>query len=218
METNKIIILPTPPTPTSVTKNNTKKIEKEPIKRLITTTPKWTFSQMDLHENNQIHHLCDPMKQPFIYQQIRNKLSSYRSQDIDKNLFIPSQIMDVSGVLHKIEAAKGLCFYCKSPVYILYDNVREPKQWTLERLNNKQGHIFENVEIACLSCNLRRRTMKYEKYIMTKEIKIVRKVGRETYGSPDIGLPEGMSTAVPEGGWTPSLSYKDSSHIVIKEC
>jgi len=189
METNKIIILPVPPTPTSTTKNNTKKIEKEPIKRQITTTPKWTFSQTDLHENNQIHHLYDISKQSFLYQQIRNKLSSYRSQDMEKDLFIPNQIMDVSGVLYKIESAKGLCFYCKSPVHFLYDNVREPKQWTLERLDNKQGHIFENVEISCLSCNLRRRTMKYEKYIMTKEIKIVRKVGRETDGFPYDPIP-----------------------------
>jgi len=176
METNKIIILPIPQTSTTTIKNNIKKIEKEYIKRQITTTPKWIFSYSDLHETEQLNHLYDVTKQSFIYQQIRNKLSSYRSQDINKKILITELIMDVSGVIQKIESAKGLCFYCKSPVYILYDNVREPKQWTLERLDNKQGHIFDNVEIACLSCNLRRRTMKYEKYIMTKEIKIVKKI------------------------------------------
>jgi hypothetical protein len=179
METNKIIVLPIPTTTTSTTKKNTKQIKKEPIKRRITTTPKWTFSQTDLHENNQTQHLYDPITQTFVYQQIRNKLSGYRCQDIDKGLFLPNQTMDVSGVVQKIETAKGLCFYCKSPVHILYDNVREPKQWTLERLDNSKGHVFDNVEIACLSCNLRRRTMKYEKYIMTKEIKTVHKLGGE---------------------------------------
>lgn len=179
MTTNKIIILPLlSPGPVSNLSNkaNEKKIEKQITKRQITTTPKWTFSYDDLNPEQQFSHIYDISKQPFIYQQFRNKLSSYRCQDIDKELFIPEKIMDVSGVIQKLEQAEGLCFYCRSPVFILYDNVREPRQWTLERLDNKQGHIFDNVEIACLSCNLRRRTMKYEKYILTKQIQCVVKV------------------------------------------
>ena len=179
MATNKIIILPVlPPSPVSSLSNKTnKKIEKQIIKRQITTTSKWTFSINDLIPEQQFSHIYDISKQPFVYQQIRNKLSSYRCQDIDKGLFIPENIMDVSGVIQKLEEAEGLCFYCRATVFILYDNVREPRQWTLERLDNKQGHIFDNVEIACLSCNLRRRTMKYEKYILTKQIQCVVKVG-----------------------------------------
>lgn len=188
METNKIIILPVLP-PTSTSTSSNKKIEKQITKRQITTTKKWTFSNDDLIPEQQFSHIYDISKQPFIYQQIRNKLSSYRCQDIDKGLFIQENAMDVSGVINKLERAEGLCFYCRSPVFILYDNVREPRQWTLERLNNKEGHIFDNVEIACLSCNLRRRTMKYEKYILTKQIQQVVKVGGCELCPPKVGLP-----------------------------
>jgi hypothetical protein len=52
--------------------------------------------------------------------------------------------------------------------------VREPQQWTLERMDNDFGHNEGNVVIACLSCNLRRRTMHYERYLFTKQLNIVK--------------------------------------------
>jgi hypothetical protein len=177
MENIKNIILPPPTSTVKLTKENTKKIEKQERKRQITTTPIWTFTEPDLIPEKQLIYLYDISKQPFIYQQIRNKLSSYRSQDIEKEIFEKELVMDLSGVLQKMEKAEGKCFYCKNIVYLLYDNVRDPRQWTLERLDNKKGHWFNNVEIACLSCNLKRRTMKYERYIMTKEIQTVLKIG-----------------------------------------
>jgi hypothetical protein len=57
---------------------------------------------------------------------------------------------------------------------ILYEHVREPKQWSLERIDNDYGHNKNNVEIACLSCNLRRKTMYHERFIFTKQLNIVK--------------------------------------------
>lgn len=117
----------------------------------------------------------DSSKTKFIYQQIKNKLSSYRSQDIEKGKYDLEKFADLSHVLYKMDECKMKCFYCKESVSLLYENVREPKQWTLERIDNKMGHNNDNVEIACLSCNLRRRTIHYERYILTKNIqKIVK--------------------------------------------
>jgi hypothetical protein len=172
---SKLIVLP-PPKIIEENKKDIKKVtKKEVIKRQITTTNKWIFSQDDLNQTQQSNHLYDKSKQPFLYGQIRAKLSSYRAQDIEKG-FMNQISMDISGVIQKLEACDFKCFYCKEIVLILYDNVRDPKQWTLERLDNKRGHVFDNVEIACLSCNLRRRTMKYERYILTKEIQKVVKI------------------------------------------
>jgi len=165
MET-KVIQLPPP----KQERDETKTIHKEPVKRQITSTVQWTFT--DLTEENQITAWKTPT--PFLCQQIRNKLSSYRSQDAPK---FEIEHLDVSNVLQKLEDAEGRCFYCKQIVWLLYDNVRDPRQWTLERLDNTKGHIYNNVEIACLSCNLRRRTMKYERYVLTKQIQCVVKVG-----------------------------------------
>jgi hypothetical protein len=66
------------------------------------------------------------------------------------------------------------CYYCRKKVKILYEYVREEDQWTLERIDNKRGHNNDNVEIACLSCNLRRRTMYHERYVFTKQMNIIK--------------------------------------------
>jgi hypothetical protein len=151
-------------------------VEKEKQKRQITTTNKWQFTDFELNRENQYTILFEPSKIPFIHQQIKNKLSSYRCQDIEKKLLDTDLFVDLSGVLQKMEDCHLKCFYCKECVFLLYENVREPKQWTLERIDNAFGHNTNNVEIACLSCNLRRRTMACERYIITKNIQKIVKI------------------------------------------
>jgi 5-methylcytosine-specific restriction endonuclease McrA len=169
METKQIILFE---------KEEKKEIQpKEIKKRKITTNKKWTFTPDDLSKTNDL--LSDPSKISFIHQQIKNKLYSYRSQDIEKKILDETRFADLSGVLVKLIEAKYSCYYCREPVQLLYENVRDPKQWTLERIDNKLGHILSNVEIACLSCNLRRRTMKPERYILTKNIRTVIKSSNE---------------------------------------
>ena len=76
-----------------------------------------------------------------------------------------------------MEKQNHQCYYCKECVKLLYSSVREPKQWTLERMDNDFGHNFDNVSIACLNCNLRRRTMYHGRFTATQEIKNVVKIG-----------------------------------------
>ena len=79
------------------------------------------------------------------------------------------QLTDIKEILKK---SQGKCFYCQQYVQLIYNFVREPKQWTIERIDNSIGHNKGNVEISCLHCNLQRKTMHYEKYLQTKQLKI----------------------------------------------
>ena len=45
--------------------------------------------------------------------------------------------------------SKLFCYYCKNPVFILYENIRDPTQWTLDRIDNEQGHNEDNCVICC---------------------------------------------------------------------
>jgi hypothetical protein len=161
----------------SSSREATKKIKDKPKqKRKVTTTHKWTFSEKDLTEGSQYNLLYDESeshstKLPFIHQQIKNKIASYRSQDIEKKILCEPSFVNIAYVLSKMKDCKLLCFYCTNTVLLLYENVREPKQWTLDRIDNAYGHNIGNVEIACLSCNLRRRTMYHERYVLTQKIK-----------------------------------------------
>jgi hypothetical protein len=165
--------------------HNNIKTNKERTKRIITETKKWVFTKEEIEYNNQLLLLSsfklvyikeNNNKQiknnihQIIYSQIKAKLRSYKEQDIKKNKYDPLGFVTIDFILYKLQESAMICFYCKQPTNILYEYVREPKQWTLERLNNEFGHNCNNVEIACLSCNLRRRTMYFERYLTTKRI------------------------------------------------
>ena len=57
-------------------------------------------------------------------------------------------------------------------IVILYNKKRESLQWTLERFNNDIGHYDSNTCIACLKCNLQRRTDNHEYFKQGKQLKI----------------------------------------------
>jgi 5-methylcytosine-specific restriction endonuclease McrA len=120
-------------------------------------------------QQQQQHPLLKEMKK-----QITNKIHSYRSQDIKKNLLQSDNLVDTEFVLNLLIQTQLKCFYCKEQTFVLYDEVRAAKQWTLDRIDNSRGHNKDNVEIACLNCNLRRRTMYHERYVFTKQLNIVK--------------------------------------------
>lgn len=127
------------------------------------------FQLQVLQTNDVQNPLLKEMKK-----QITNKIHSYRSQDIKKKLLQPDNLVDTPFVLNLLIQTQLECFYCKEQTLVLYDEVRAAKQWTLDRMDNSRGHNKDNVEIACLSCNLRRRTMYHERYVFTKQLSIVK--------------------------------------------
>ena len=58
-----------------------------------------------------------------------------------------------------------------------YSDVREKLQWTLDRIDNKQGHNSDNVLIACLACNLKRKNCNKDSFLFTKQLTIVKREG-----------------------------------------
>ena len=59
-------------------------------------------------------------------------------------------------------------------MYILYEFVRENSQWSLDRIDNDIGHNNDNVLISCLECNLKRRKQNKDKFLYTKNLKIIK--------------------------------------------
>lgn len=113
---------------------------------------------------------CDNSK--LLKREIEKKINSYKAQDIAKNIFNELLLISLNDTIEKLVSSKLKCCYCKEKVYLLYKNVREPKQWTLDRIDNDLCHSKENTLIACLHCNLQRRTRDMEKFKFTKQLKI----------------------------------------------
>ncbi len=156
-------------------------IQKEQKTRKV--VEKWTFESESLSPSNQFASLEKILKTGFdedtyckeIHRQINYKIHSYRSQDIKKSLYDEAKFVDHNYVMELLREKQLLCFYCRETVQLMYETVRDGKQWTLDRIDNSMGHNRGNVEIACLTCNLRRRTMYHERYVFTKQLKIVKK-------------------------------------------
>lgn len=115
-----------------------------------------------------------------VYQEFRRqvcaKISGYKTQDIKKNLYNESKFVKFEDVVGLMANKKMLCFYCQKQALLFYEHVRDNCQWTLDRIDNKMGHNIDNVEIACLNCNLRRRTMYHERYVFTKQMCVVKMI------------------------------------------
>jgi hypothetical protein len=160
------------------------KTEKEKSKRQITNEKKWIFGEPELNSVNQLNlieqiygkNIKDENKRhcQILLQQLNSKINGYKSQDIDKKLFDEEKFIELENIIDLLMKCHNLCYYCEESVQVLYEFVREPKQWTLDRLDNNFGHNKGNVVISCLRCNLRRKTMHPERYVFTKQLVITK--------------------------------------------
>lgn len=189
-------------------KNNKKKKYKQqtqistpPQKKIITTTKIWNnilpedllFERQIILLNNTLQYYWDNNKNTeeyipkvilknnyyiIILQHIKQKLYSYRNQDIIKNKYDKDNFVNIIDIFNLLISCNMDCYYCKKKVMLLYEYIREPLQWSLDRIDNNYGHNKNNLFIACLSCNLKRRCIKPEKYVLTKKCSNIK---RENY-------------------------------------
>lgn len=155
--------------------------------RAITTSKKWDtlmktnsdyshpeqYIAIEAFEKN--HPLSTPMHECMI-RELHKKIGGYKTQDVHKNMFNSDKFVNLEDVIHLLHESKMICYYCKKDVHVLYEIVRELSQWTLDRLDNKYGHNRDNVVIACLKCNLGRKTMYHERYAFTRTFTLVKKM------------------------------------------
>lgn len=105
---------------------------------------------------------------------ILGKLSSYGTQDKKKKRYNPEKIIIYDTLLEKMVESKMKCCYCCQSLRLFYAAMRDPSQWTLDRINNMEGHNTDNVVIACLKCNLERRRRDDKKFLFAKQMKIIK--------------------------------------------
>lgn len=177
---------------TPILTNKIIKTEKIKKQRVVTQEDSWVLQKEDYDSKHQydiifnnkntesditIHNknygYCDYIRK-LSQQQITKKISGYRAQDLEKDIFNSEKFINYENVMQLLKESNMKCFYCKEMVLILYELVREPKQWSIDRIDNNFGHNNNNIVIACLHCNLRRRCIYHEKFVFTKQLNIVK--------------------------------------------
>ena len=118
------------------------------------------------HENPQVKSI--------LQEEIERKIASYKQQDLIKNKYNDPLFIDIESILKKLIDCDMQCFYCKTQILVLYEIVRELTQWSVDRINNDEGHNKDNFVIACLNCNIKRRTTNSNKFLFTKQLNLVK--------------------------------------------
>jgi hypothetical protein len=163
-----------------------KKVMKEEKKTKIRVeTEKWTKldkinltieKQIELIKKiNENNYTSYDEESRIMCQQLERKISSYKQQDVDKKVLDLEKLLNLKNVIDKLINCEMNCYYCTSKMYLLYEIVRERKQWTVDRINNDLGHNNDNFVVACLECNLKRRCRTKEKFLFTQQLFIVKK-------------------------------------------
>jgi hypothetical protein len=173
---------------------NSKKINYEKEKKMRVETKRWGLTENELHTEIQLKTLYlindknydkdfgkdlgkDLEKDKYystIINHIKTKITSYKQQDILKKKLDESNFVSFNEVIKLLQDCLLKCHYCSEDIFILYERVREMKQWTLDRIDNDKGHITGNVLIACLECNLKRRRTNKDAFMFTKNLVITR--------------------------------------------
>ena len=152
---------------------------------MATLTNSWktnVASEMVSNTDNQLDILRNIENQPnapFLKQLVARKLKSYTEQDAKKcfdDSIAPHSTISVAETVQLLVESQLKCYYCHESTLFFYETVREPMQWTLERLNNEFPHMKSNVVVACLQCNLRRRCINSERYQKTKQMTQIEKI------------------------------------------
>ena len=144
-------------------------------------TLKWTLDDAFFAQDKQLEVLRrliadDPTleERKFFIKEIKNKLSGYARQDNENGTHDLSAFISLNATIELLLVNKMRCTYCRSCCELIYKDVMAPHQWTLDRVDNDQGHNDGNVILACLACNLQRRTMDAERFKFGKQLRIVK--------------------------------------------
>ena len=121
---------------------------------------------------NKLYMDCDFPLKSLLEKELERKINGYKAQDIKKDIYESALLITLADTIEKLLPTKLLCYYCKLPVFLLYKNVRDHSQWTLDRKDNDKCHSKENTLVACLKCNLQRRVTDIDKFTFTKHLKI----------------------------------------------
>ena len=117
---------------------------------------------------NKMYMNCDFHEKKLVKKNLKSKINSYKQQDKKKNIL--TDIISFDQLIEKLIISKLKCYYCNKNVLIIYEISRDPRQWTLDRLDNLKGHTNFNVVISCLKCNLDRRIIDDKKFLFTKKL------------------------------------------------
>jgi 5-methylcytosine-specific restriction endonuclease McrA len=180
-QTKKIVIIQEPNKNKNDNATN-KKINCVKEKKMRVETQTWGLNENELSHETQrsiITNMLVEINDTNTYvnrmiRHIKTKISGYKRQDILKKRINLQEFVSLQEVIDLLKQCELTCHYCSDQIFILYEQVRENKQWSLDRIHNDIGHNRGNLVVSCLECNLKRRTTNKDAFMFTKNMKIIK--------------------------------------------
>ena len=168
--------------------SETSNVLKKKEKKMRIQTHTWNIDDFELSYETQINilnyiflHLSEDISNNvsnkyinIFINNLKNKISGYKQQDILKKKLDLNNFINFENIIFLLYESQLKCCYCHKEIYILYKQVREMSQWTLDRIDNNIGHNVGNLVISCLKCNLKRRRINKNSFMMTKNMTVKR--------------------------------------------
>jgi hypothetical protein len=156
--------------------------QKEDKQKERVVCQRWTFSLDQYKYESQLETIqaiynnqsCSNLISKTMVQEINRKIYGYKHQDLLKHKYNEDDFITLESILRTMVQCSLLCYYCHQHMDVLYCISREGKQWSVDRINNQLGHNKDNFYLACLECNLKRRCRNDDKFLFTKQLKIVK--------------------------------------------
>jgi|688.fasta_scaffold1057349_1 RNase P subunit RPR2 len=162
-------------------KRNVDKFSKSDDKPKRARALKWTIDDAFFAHDKQLEVLrrliADDRtleERKFFIKEIKAKLDGYARQDVANGMHDLAAFISLDATVELLLVSKMRCTYCRECCELIYKDVMAPRQWTLDRVDNDQGHNAGNVVLACLACNLQRRTMDAERFKFGKQLRVVK--------------------------------------------
>lgn len=162
---------------TIIGKNNIDKLSKKPSIRCSSQKWKDKYEIINSKDIDLLSKLCNNIEFDGaieVKNELNKKIEGYKNQDIKKNIDTSENLITYDELLNKLMTSDLKCYYCKKDVKLMYTDVRDNEQWTLDRLNNDMGHTNNNTVICDLKCNLQRRCQSDELFLYSKRLKIIK--------------------------------------------
>jgi hypothetical protein len=119
---------------------------------------------------------CTPTPDPIcthVKREINTKLRTYKTNDHSRSL--PGEsVCDHDVIIQLMVSQKCKCYYCHTEFLVLYKNLRDPLQWSVDRIDNSKAHCESNIVISCLRCNLKRRTRDSQEFYDCRNLTVSR--------------------------------------------
>ena len=100
-------------------------------------------------------HDLGAVKESDLIARIEAKIAGHREADLKTGRsWAESDYVDVPTVLALLKEQRNRCCVCHEHLLPAWTKPKEPRQFSIDRLDNDLAHVKSNVRMACLRCNV----------------------------------------------------------------